>query len=435
MDKVFNIFKELQDTTKNKEKESIIAENKDNELFVKAISFLLDKNRPSGISKKKVNKEIKNTLLADMLELEIRIDTLDELIDYISENNTGTDCNIRKVQLFAKDNPDYKEDIYGLITKSTKLGVNSKTLNKIIPGAVPDFKCMLAEKYDNNRDFVKEKDFSVSTKLDGIRMISIKENNTVNCFTRQGKEITGLIEISPELLSLPDGVYDGELLSDLNKYKYDSKERFKDTIKKARKKGEKIGLKYIVFDYINDIDSFKKGFDPTPYHSRLSSLTKIFNGKYNHIELLYPLYIGNDPKRITECLLNEISNKEEGVMINLLDAPYECKRTKNLLKVKQFLDADVLVTNVIEGDGTNKGKLGAIEIEFEHNGNKYRCNVGSGFSEEDRIKYWKNPDLLLDKIVTIQYFEITENDNGSYGMRFPVWLDRIRDDKTEISMY
>ena len=48
------------------------------------------------------------------------------------------------------------------------------------------------------------------------------------------------------------------------------------------------------------------------------------------------------------------------------------------------------VINIIEGDGRNKGKLGAITVEFEHENNIYTCDVGSGFSDEKRMLYFNN---------------------------------------------
>ena len=133
----------------------------------------------------------------------------------------------------------------------------------------------------------------------------------------------------------------------------------------------------------------------------------------------------------------QTSKGEEGIMINISDGAYECKRTKDLIKYKQFNDADVLVTDIIEGEGKNTGKLGAITIMFEGEDRlNYYCNVGSGFTDEERVYYWNNKKELLNKIVTIQYFEMVGNKKDkNFTLRFPVWTGRIRNDKTEISMY
>ena len=61
------------------------------------------------------------------------------------------------------------------------------------------------------------------------------------------------------------------------------------------------------------------------------------------------LYSGEDTSMI-EKLVDEVTEAGgEGIMVNLSDAPYDCKRTSNILKVKKFKDADVRVLGVNEG--------------------------------------------------------------------------------------
>ena len=430
MNNVSLIFDNLANTSSRKSKESIITNNKDNKLFVESITFLLDDFTRTGISKKKLSKKIANR------ESKLVINSLEDMFAYLASNNTGRDEDIYQVQKFIESQDSaLKEFLEGLVTKSTRLGVTAKTLNKIIPDSVREFGVILAEPYSKNRDKVTgNEDFILTTKLDGVRNIAIVENGKVECFSRQGQPVEGLIEVEKDLKQLPDGVYDGELIAIVDEDK-DSKEVFAETIKRSKVKGKKTGLKFVMYDYIANLNDFYNGVDKTPCIDRKNSLEAIINSlECGFIEYLTPLYIGNDKNKIHILLNEEVSKGEEGIMINIANAPYQCKRVKTLLKVKEFSDADVLVTDIIEGDGKNKGKLGSIEIEFEHEGNRYRCNVGSGFSDADRSLYWNNKELLMGKIVTIQYFEITPNENGGYGMRFPVWLDRIRDDKNEISM-
>ena len=57
-------------------------------------------------------------------------------------------------------------------------------------------------------------------------------------------------------------------------------------------------------------------------------------------------------------------------------------------------------------------------IIIEHKGCKVQ--VGSGFSQEQRRYYYHNPNEIIGKTVTVQYFEETENQDGGYSLRFPV---------------
>ena len=53
---------------------------------------------------------------------------------------------------------------------------------------------------------------------------------------------------------------------------------------------------------------------------------------------------------------------------------------------------------------------------------------------EDRDYIWTNKDEFIGHIIEVQYFEMTQNEQGGYSLRFPAYLGK-RDDKTEPSMY
>ena len=57
-------------------------------------------------------------------------------------------------------------------------------------------------------------------------------------------------------------------------------------------------------------------------------------------------------------------------------------------------------------------------VIIEHKG----CDVGvgSGFDQAERRKYFKNPELIVGKTITVQYFEETLNQDGCHSLRFPV---------------
>jgi len=113
-------------------------------------------------------------------------------------------------------------------------------------------------------------------------------------------------------------------------------------------------------------------------------------------------------------------NNWEGFMLRK-DVVYEGKRTKNLLKVKKFHDAEYTVVGVDHGlmsvvrDGKEKQETMLAQVYIEHKG--YEVKVGSGFSQEQRIKYMTEP--IIGKTITVQYFEETKNDKGGISLRFP----------------
>ena len=185
----------------------------------------------------------------------------------------------------------------------------------------------------------------------------------------------------------------------------------------------------MTYDFIQDVNDFHKGIDNTPCHTRKYNLKKlIMKYKFSHIEYLQELYIGTDVREIATQLRIAQDKNEEGIMLNLANAPYECKRSKNLLKVKVMQTCDINIIGFEEGEGALKGTLGALIVNYKANDVK----VGSGYSLEERDYLWEHRYELIGKIVEVQYFEETTNKDGGISLRFPVFK-RMRYDKDEVS--
>ncbi len=75
-----------------------------------------------------------------------------------------------------------------------------------------------------------------------------------------------------------------------------------------------------------------------------------------------------------------------------------------------------------EGTGRNLGRLGAIICEGVDNDRTIRVNVGSGLSDSNRDEYWLNRDTLLGNVVEVEADAVTQNQDGSYSLRFPRFL-------------
>ena len=318
------------------------------------------------------------------------------------------------------------------LCKELALGISAKTVNRVLGfEVIPVFECMLAEKYFEHPEAVEGKRFALTEKLDGGRTICYcAKGQPPKFYTRQGQPIEGLVEIEEDIAKLTDGgvlsfVLDGELLVS-DRENIPSGEQYKRTMQIVRKDGEKRGVTFNVFDIV-DCDVFLLHNCTTPYYLRRQELESIVHD-VEHVKVVPALYVGGNTDEILRHLEIQRSLGHEGVMINMLDAPYEFKRTRNLLKVKAMQDCDLKVVGVEGGAGRFQGTLGALIVDFK--GNPVR--VGSGMTDTFRRAVWDDPSQYIGRVITVQYFEVTRDKNGTESLRFPVFKD-LREPGKEVS--
>jgi DNA ligase-1 len=123
--------------------------------------------------------------------------------------------------------------------------------------------------------------------------------------------------------------------------------------------------------------------------------------------------------RFKEINALAVAGGYEGIMIKDPDAGYECKRSVAWLKLKPFIEVSLAVVAVEEGTGKNVGKLGALVCEGEDDGKRIRVNVGSGFTDSDRDNFWSSRSSLSGNIVEVRADAVTQNQDGTYSLRFP----------------
>ena len=395
----------------------------------KYLKIAFDPYRVYGISTKKLNKEIVKSPNPVIV-----LASIFDLFDYLEKHNTGTTDDIIKCQRYIKHaeqcSPECVDLLKSLICKDLSIGVDAKTINKEIPGLIPTFDVQLANKYFDKPQYVEGKEFALTTKIDGGRIIALKENGKVSFFTRAGQKYEGLVDLEAEMsVFMPDNTcLDGEITL-LNRGNLSSKDAYKETMKIVRTKDkEKHGIKMLVFDWMT-ADDFKNQQCDKSYKYRRDHLEMLFHAdyhKYIFFDLLPLLYVGTDTSKISEILNEQIAEGEEGIMINIYDAPYEFKRTNNLLKCKVFNTCDLRVIGFEEGTGKYTGMLGAFICEYKGN----EVKVGSGLTDDLRTDIWLDQKRHLNEIIEVSYFEETKDSTGKLSLRFPTFKD-FRPDKTE----
>ena len=310
-----------------------------------------------------------------------------------------------------------------ILIKDLRCGVSEKTVNKVAPGTVPVFTCSLAhDSAKHEKKMVGKKQIEI--KLDGVRVITIIRGDKVEMFSRNGKQFHNFGHIIEEIETVIKDhpvpytlVLDGEVMS----------ANFQDLMKQVHRKDGKQTTDAVLhlFDTI-PLGCFQKGEWDKPQSFR-SAITKAWVEQHTsvlqHVQALDWEDVDLDTQEGQErfVALNKaaVDGGYEGVMIKDIDAPYECKRTNAWLKAKPFIEVTLEVTDIEEGTGRNEGRLGAFVCEGVDDDRHIAVNVGSGFTDANRDDFWDHRDSVRGNLVEVRADAITQNQDGTYSLRFP----------------
>lgn len=416
----FEVFlDELKQQNSTKYKQSVLEKFKGNKDIEFMLRYIFSPYIVNGISRKKLQKN-----LCDETNSAASLSSKDVLL-VIAGMQTGSDKAVKLVQDFSLAlSHKHRKLFLQIVMKDLPIGLGVLTINKVIPDLLPTFSVMLATKYEDNKDYVLDKEFNITRKIDGSRIVMLKEEGVVKFYTRAGQLYEGLVELELDALKLPDNIMlDGELTLAADTG-LDNKTAYKETMKISRKKGIKTGLKMLVFDTM-PVNDFYMSYCDMKYSQRRELLNCcIAPLRLAHFEVLPELYRGKDLSKIDIILNQQIALGEEGIMINIVNSYYSFNRTKDLLKVKKMHDIDLEIIALEEGLNSNRDSLGAFIVSYKG----FQVKVGSGIDKKTRKEVWSNQDEFIGRVIKVQYFEETTNQQGGKSLRFPVFLG-FRDDK------
>lgn len=407
-DQVFELIEEVGQA-RGKKKESILAENLGSPLLMRVLKAALCPFTTYGVKKlpKPKGEGQKNFS-----------DSTWSLLNRLRERKlTGNAAQEAIAEELGRLNEASQALLSRILKKDLRGGFTAKTVNRVKPGSIFVFECMLAQKYEQDR--IKSWPVAVEEKFDGVRVIVMVASGVARFYSRTGKEFKGFDELGRQIvealkvanLSDRELVFDGEIMTG----------QFNQTVGDVRRKsGDKGDAVIKVFEIMHR-KTFESGGNQVPYYARRKTLES-FIRKASDVAPSWHLSKHDLMHTHEEVMARHreiLDRGGEGVIVKPLNGAYVCKRSYDWLKVKAQCSADCVIVGFEEGTGKYEGTLGALVVDFEG----VRVRV-SGMTDAEREEFWSNRDEYIGKLVEVHYHERTPD--GS--LRHPRFV-RVRDDK------
>ena len=416
LEKLQNFVDQMKNTSSLNEKKVIIGSIQNDKFIKKALNYALDPFKKYYLTSKNCRKNA-NLCMNSIYDEPCIFDLLDDLNN---RTYTGHDA-IAMVNGYISQNKQFEDLIFSIIDRNLEIRASESVINKVIPNLIPTFDVALANKFDPKRVDWNDT-WLASRKLDGVRCLTkVDYQGNVKCYSRQGNEFETLdvVRDAVKKLGVVGVVFDGEIcLMD-----EDGNEDFQGIMKQIKRKNHTItNPKYVMFDYLT-----LKEFDAKESETKLTLRIARFAKHILHLEnnsclSVLDQHVVSGDDHFAKLKADAEKDGHEGVMLRK-DVGYEGKRSQNLLKVKKFFDAEYKVERIDFEDHRviREGKEVVIpmmaQAYINHKG--HEVAVGSGWNQEQRIKYHANPKLIVGKTITVQYFEETKNQEGGLSLRFP----------------
>lgn len=441
LDRLILLQNKLKETNSKNEKVNILKnEFQDLKEF---IGFFMNPLKTTGISsnklksfleKQKVEKQRKKRKMEDEKEF---TDDIQILLQHLFDRKyTGHTAFFAVMYLLDRHPEKYHDIIYDLIDKDLKIRMDVKQINQAFPGLISIFSPALANDFHENQNFFNKKineRWFISRKFDGVRILVINDGKTaVKAFSRNGIEKKSLKDSLCMDISKNNNetsfVLDGEVVFSTTTT-IDEKDNFLQSVGQVNKKEETMwNYQYHIFDCLT-LDEFYSQESKEILSDRLKRLDS-FDLPEKCKKAQQTLYSNESFKEL--CQEAEIK-QWEGLMLRR-DCPYQGKRSNDILKYKTFMEDEYTVLNVEiskqryidkkTGLEKEEDMLKSVEILYK---NKYKVNVGSGFTLEQRQYYKQYPEKIIGKQITVKYYgELDET-----SLRFPIlkyiWENGKRD--------
>ena len=425
MNNPWDIIKELEADNSRLAKEAIVAREADagNDEFFAGCKLALDSMITFGVKKVPESSASGPGLPWDeFLNLVVQL-SVRQLTGHAAQDAVQNALNRATMEQW---NNWYRR----ILIKDMRAGFSEKTVNTVVEKinedyAIPVFTCQLAHDSANHESKVTGEKL-IEVKLDGVRVVAIVyPTGVVSLFSRNGKSLDNFPLVEQQLSKRASDfaepvVLDGEIMS----------ASFQDLMKQVHRKSDVKSSDAVLnlFDMVT-LREFQAGRGEHRQIDRSITLAAWYNQAVD--DLPNVTIVGQErvdlsspagQARFKQINQEAIDGGYEGIMIKDLEAVYECKRSVAWLKLKPFIEVSLEVVDVEEGTGRNAGRLGALVCSGEDDGRRIIVNCGSGFSDDDRRVFWNCRSQLVARVVEVRADAVTQNQDGTYSLRFPRFL-------------
>lgn len=350
-------------------KQAFVAENKDDKEFLTMLDARLNPYKQY-----KIKSDIPRLIYNDHTTT---FDDFVQLLDTLSTSNINSQLKHYAETLVLKAPTAHILTLWGIVTKSLNLGIDTGVNKALGYELIPSFDCMLAAPLKEGMDI----QFPVIAELkyDGVRCLAFVKNGKASLLTRQGRQLN-FPRIEAELVKLATGadvVFDMELETE-------SRTGISGICNSNLKTGYKDGSDGLIQAYLFDmipLDIFVSKGKTDAQHIRTLELQKLFMAgtEFKHIHPTVSMTI-NSYDKLMEVSKQFMADGYEGLIVKDRNAPYHYKRNKAWLKIKAINSATLKVIGTTIGEGKRAGKVGALLCETEDK--KLLVKVGSGLTDD-----------------------------------------------------
>ena len=266
-----------------------------------------------------------------------------------------------------------------------------------------NIKAMLAHKY--NEDKADYPAF-IQPKLDGVRCLFTAKG----AFSRANNQFMNVEHIEqalkPFFAKNPTAILDGEL------YNHGLKDDFEKIISLVKKRKptdeDRLEAAEMVEYHVYDVASMKIG----GYATRLNYLNSdVFRGFATWPIMQVDTKVAHDFDDATKFHAKNLKLGYEGSIYRSWSGKYKGTRSWDLMKFKDFHDAEATIIGYEIGKGKRQGTLGKFIMQ-DHEGVEFGCPPGKGYNYKDLANMLENIHDYIGQWATFTYFERTKA--GSY---------------------